>query len=71
MKKNEKTINYEEIKTPDFGQLNDIFENNLKIYNNFVKNISTNTPGNKDTQNTNGAKNINEQNYSIISCCCI
>jgi hypothetical protein len=42
MKKDEKTINFEEIKTPDFSQINDIFENNLKIYNNFVKNISTN-----------------------------
>jgi hypothetical protein len=56
MKKDEKTINFEEIKTPDFSQINDIFENNLKIYNNFVKNISTNTSANKDTQTTNGAK---------------
>ena len=49
---------------PDFGQINDIFENNLKIYNNFVKNISTNTPANKDTQTTNGAKNTNGQNFT-------
>ena len=65
MKKDEKTINFEEIKTPDFSQINDIFENNLKIYNNFVKNISTNnTPANKDTQTTNGAKNKNGQNFT-------
>jgi polyhydroxyalkanoate synthase len=66
MKKNEKTINFEEIKTPDFSQINDIFENNLKIYNNFVKNISTNTPANKDTQTTNGVKNTNGQNFTAI-----
>ena len=74
MKKNEKTINFEEIKTPDFSQINDIFENNLKIYNDFVKNISTNntsanistnnTSANKDTQTTNGAKNTNGQNFT-------
>jgi len=64
MKKDEKTINFEEIKTPDFSQINDIFENNLKIYNNFVKNISTNTSANKDTQTTNGAKNTNGQNFT-------
>lgn len=67
MKKDEKTINFEEIKTPDFSQINDIFENNLKIYNNFVKNISTNnTSANKGTQTTNGAKNTNGQNFTAI-----
>ena len=32
--------NQSQIQAPNFDQLNDIFQNNLKIYNNFVSNIS-------------------------------
>lgn len=37
MKKNNNGQNFEKIETPNFDQLNDIFQNNIKIYNNFVK----------------------------------
>ena len=40
MKKENNTTDFTKIQTPNFDQLNDIFENNLKIYNNFInKNI--------------------------------
>ena len=33
MKKENNTTDFTKIQTPNFDQLNDIFENNLKIYN--------------------------------------
>src|SRR5210317_1936276 len=37
MKKNNNGQNFDKIETPNFDQLNDIFQNNIQIYNNFVK----------------------------------
>ena len=40
MKKENNTTDFTKIQAPNFDQLNDIFENNLKIYNNFINNMS-------------------------------
>jgi len=40
MKKENNTTDFTKIQAPNFDQLNDIFENNIKIYNNFINNMS-------------------------------
>ena len=40
MKKENNTTDFKKFQAPNFDQLNDIFEDNLKIYNNFINNMS-------------------------------
>ncbi|MEL0177283.1 MAG: hypothetical protein VW810_03190 [Pelagibacteraceae bacterium] len=55
----EDNINFKKFDTPNFDQINQIFQNNLKIYNNFFKENNTNglkpkirvKANNKSTQN--------------------
>ena len=64
MKKENKTVDFAQIQTPNFDQLNDIFQNNLKIYNNFVSNVSTSKNSNNKSEKTNGK--TNGQNFTPV-----
>ena len=58
MKKENNTTDFTKIQTPNFDQLNDIFENNLKIYNNFINNMSEPKKGDQNKKKTTKIKII-------------
>jgi polyhydroxyalkanoate synthase len=64
MKKDNSTVDFTQIQTPNFDQLNDIFQNNLKIYNNFVNNISAPKETNSQSESSNGK--TNGQNFTPV-----
>ena len=64
MKKDNSTVDFTQIQTPNFDQLNDIFQNNLKIYNNFVNNISAPKETNSQSETSNAK--TNGQNFTPI-----
>ena len=57
MKKENNTTDFTKIQAPNFDQLNDIFENNLKIYNNFINNMSEPKKGDQNEKKNDKNKN--------------
>ena len=56
--KENNTTDFTKIQAPNFDQLNDIFENNLKIYNNFINNMSEPKKGDQNEKKTTKIKII-------------